>query len=407
LPVGGSWGSRAAVTALLCLGVVPAARAVDVEVVKSGAFKSSIDLSGLRGNDAAASLFRKTLGDDLVRSGWFVLTGPARAVVAVSGTCVRSAGSVTSRCVARNTATGGTFLNRTFRDERDRVRRLAHTVADEIVRSVKGVPGIASTRIAMVGRRGAGKDIYLCDTDGHNVVQLTRDGAVCLAPAWCPGGDLLFYTSLLKGFPDVYRIDLRTHARERVAGFPGLNAGADVSPDGRSLVLTLSKDGNPELYILGLGSRRVSRLTRTRMAAEASPSWAPDGNRVVFVSDRSGSPQLYATGRDGSGYRRLSFRGSENVAPDWGPDGRIAYSSRREGRYELCVLDPSAGTDTRITRGDADYEEPSWAPDSRHIVCTRTAGYHSDLYILDTLGDAPLRLTSLGGDWYSPAWSPQ
>ena len=55
-------------------------------------------------------------------------------------------------------------------------------LADEIVQAVKGVKGIASTRIAMIGSHGARKDLYLCDADGGNLVKITNQGAVCLSP---------------------------------------------------------------------------------------------------------------------------------------------------------------------------------------------------------------------------------
>lgn len=70
------------------------------------------------------------------------------------------------------------------------------------------------------------------------------------------------------------------------------------------------------------------------------------------------------------------------------------------------VHDPVSSRESALTPADADYEDPSWAPDGRHIVCTRTVHYRSELYLLDTLGDAPLRLATSQGDLHSPAWSP-
>ena len=54
----------------------------------------------------------------------------------------------------------------------------------------------------------------------------------------------------------------------------------------------------------------------------------------------------------------------------------------------------------------ADYEDPSWAPDGRHVACTRTVNHKAQVYILDTKGDEPIALTNYRGDWYSPSWSP-
>ena len=391
------------VSALLIAGVVLAA---DIEVVKTGAIKTAIDLAPLQARGSGGAVFQSVLRQDLERSGWFLIAEPGRGPVVVQGNVEEEAGSLRVQCDVLNRARGGRYLAHRDSGAAGDVRRLAHRLADDIVAAVRGEIGFASTRMAMIGNVRGRKDLFVCDADGDGVLRVTRDAAVCLAPAWDPSGRAIYYTSLHQGFPDVYRIDLSTGTRSRVAAFPGLNAGADVSPDGRTMALTLSRDGNPELYALDMRSGHLTRLTRTRHAAEASPSWSPDGSRIVFVSDRSGSPQLYTMGRDGGEHARLTYRGNENVAPDWGPGG-IAYSSRREGHYRICVMDPATRADIQLTADGADYEDPSWAPDGRHLVCSRTAAYHSDLYLLDTLGDDQVRLTAISGDWHSPAWSPK
>jgi Tol biopolymer transport system component len=53
----------------------------------------------------------------------------------------------------------------------------------------------------------------------------------------------------------------------------------------------------------------------------------------------------------------------------------------------------------------ADYEDPSWAPDGRHLACVRTVAYRPAIYLVDTLGDEPVCLLSEGGSWFSPSWS--
>lgn len=388
--------------------LAPAQAEIVVDVVKTGQIgKVGLDLSAVQQSGEGGAEFAKTLSDDLVRSGWFSVRQGAPVLVQASLSSGAFGGGLRSTCIVQNRA-GGTFLKKSLRAETSQgVRSLAHAVADAIVEAVARKKGIASTRILMVGARGGRRDLYLCDADGHNVVNVTQRGAVCTSPAWTPDAKSLIFTWFVKGNPDVYTVDLSNRGVRRVAGFPGLNAGADVSPDGKRVVLTLSKDGNPELYVMAIGGGRPVRITRTPHAAEASPAWSPRGDQIVFVADQSGSPQLYVISANGGAVKRLAMRGSENVNPDWGPDGRIVFSSRRAGRYQVCVYNPADGSTQAVSADDADYEDPSWAPDSRHIVCTRTVHYDSDLYVLDTLGDAPLRLTTLQGDWHSPAWSPQ
>lgn len=381
---------------------------LDIVVTKPGSPKTTIDVSRLKAGDATGQTFRQVLGQDLKRSGWFRLGRPGGPGVYVGGDCASSGGKLVARVDVRHSSNpGASYLRRTFSGDAGNARALAHAVADAVVAAVAKRPGIASTRIVMIGSRNGRKDLYMCDADGQNFVQVTRDRAVCLSPRWGPEGRELVYTSFVGGYPDVYRIDLQSFRRRRVVSFPGLNTGAAISPDRRQMVLTLSKDGNPDLYLMTLSSRRIQRLTRTPNAAEASPTWSPDGRQMAYVSDRFGRPQVYVMSVSGEGNRRITFSGSENVAPDWGPGNLIVCSSRREGRYQLVVVDPTGkAPEKQITSEYVDHESPSWARDGRHIVCTKTQGYQSDVYILDTLGDPAVRLTTLQGDWYAPDWSP-
>jgi len=216
------------------------------------------------------------------------------------------------------------------------------------------------------------------------------------------------YTSFHAAFPYIYEIDLSgaSLSRERLTSFPGLNMGAAISPDGRKMALCLSKDGNPELYAIDLQSKGVARLTRTPNAGEASPSWSPDMKQIVFVSDSPGRPQLFVSNSNGGGVRRLTKTGKENVTPDWGRNGMIAFASLRDGHYQICIIDVSTGEEKQLTSDGADYEDPSWAPDGRHLVCSRSEGRRSSaVYILDTMGDGLIRLLNVRGNWSSPAWS--
>ena len=286
-----------------------------VRVVKSAGGKSSIDFTGFTSQGAQAQLMRQVLEQDLIRSGWFKKAGAGRGEIRLLGSCKEKQGQLDVTVQVMNTAEGKYYLSKAYKQSVSQARRLAHVIADELVEAVTGSPGIASTRVVLVGNRSGRKELYLCDADGGNAIQLTQDKSVSIVPRWGPKGEQVTYTSYLKGFPDVYRIILSTGDRDRLAGYPGLNMGGAISPDGRKLAVVLSKDGNPELYIKNLSSGRLTRLTQTGYANESSPSWSPDGRQLVYVSDQAGRPQLYILSANGGKPSRLTVRGSENVSP--------------------------------------------------------------------------------------------
>jgi TolB protein len=370
-----------------------------VVVVKDPAQKQAVTLAGLRSSGPMGQVFATTLQNDLSRSGWFRVE-PAAAGIRVEGTAAGGADDVQTALDV--SWSRGRFSWNERSGGRAEVRRQAHRLSDQMVKRIAGQNGMAASRIVFVGKAD-GPDLYCCDADGQGLVRITSDRVACVGPTWDATGQQVYYTSFLRDAPRIYRVPAAGGARKPLADFVGLNTGGVQSPDGRLLALILSVSGNPELYVLNLSSGALTRLTRTPHAAEASPTWSPDGQSIAYVGDATGKPQVYTIRADDKQPRRLTYRGVENVAPDWGGDGRIAYCTSLPG-YQVAVIDPSTGQSVVLTSG-SDHEDPSWAPDNRHIVCSRRDGNRRALYVLDTLGDPPVPLLTVAGDWVSPDWS--
>ena len=205
--------------------VIPVCAEIVVDVVKAGrGGKVGIDLSAVQRSGTGGAEFAKTLSDDLVRSGWFAVHLGAPVLAQASLSSGGFGGGLRSTCIVQNRA-GGTFLKKSLREKSGNVRSLAHAVADAIVEAVARKKGIASTKILMVGARGPRRDLYMCDADGHNMVNVTQRGAVCTSPAWTPDARSLIFTWFAKGNPDVYTVELATRGVRRVAAFPGPECG--------------------------------------------------------------------------------------------------------------------------------------------------------------------------------------
>lgn len=376
----------------------PVSRPPVISVVKKGADKDTVSLSGLRATGPYGQLFARTLARDLEFSGWFKVA--ASGTVRVDGTVADAGSGIQSGC--RVSWPGKAFNWSKVSMGQAEVRRQAHQLADEMVRLIKGEIGIAQSRIVFVNRRGRNNaDLYMCDADGQNMMQITHDNVATVGPRWAPNGRDIYYTSFLRGYPAIYRIAMGG-GRTTLAAFRGLNTGAAVSPDGSRAAIILSYQGNPELYVISLSSGRLIRLTQTPHGSEASPCWSPDGQSIVYVSDVARTPQLYIVDVRSRQSRRLTYHGQENVNPDWNRKGKIVYATKRGGGYQIALIDPRVGDRScEILTPAGDYEHPSWAPDGRHIVCS----CRSSLYILDTLGDPAVRLINIAGNWMSPDWS--
>lgn len=373
---------------------------------KAGSGRDFVSLDGIRASGNTANLFVSVLKDDLENSGYFEVISSSGETMRVEGTAYGSGGNLNTRL--NFIWNGGSLPWAEVSSTDYDARWQAHRFADKILNGVKGVTGMASTRIALIGKHD-GTDVYYCDYDGRGARRLTKDRVPALSPYFHPNGDYIFYTSFIKKQANVYRVPVNGGERTPYAKFTGLNTGGAVSPNGKFLAVILSNPGNPELYVINMLTRRATRLTKTPKAAEASPCWSPDGNKIAYVSDESGRPSIHVIDSDTGMSRRISFSGSENVAPSWGPDGRITYCTKRDGSYQIAVCNPDGSNCTVVTAG-ADHEDPSWAPDGRHIVCSRKEGQKRySICIIDTMSDAVNKVVRVlplqPGDWHAPDWS--
>ena len=382
----------------------------DIDVIAQAApsGKKTVSVAAISGVPEAVKTFSAVLADDLKRSGWFTPVAGAQAAVVLSGEVSYDASSKYRASVAV-TFMGGArreFWGLSFAP--DKMRDAAHALADFVTEKVEGKPGMASSKILFVGRQGAASEIYQCDADGQRVRRITSDGKLCMSPAWFHNENAFLYTSWLSGFPAIYKVNLNDNRRELVASYPGMNQGASPSPDDRLMALVLSRSGGVDLWVQNLETRKLNRVTASKGVNEASPAWSPNGENIVFTSDEGGLPRVHMMSVMDKTPRRL-VRSSvirESSAPEWGADGRIVFCGRVDGAYKIFVTDASGSEPVLVSPDDgAHYEDPSWAPDNRHIVCTRTSNYQRSLVILDTLGDLPQQLLNVSGEWYLPQWS--
>lgn len=177
-----------------------------------------------------------------------------------------------------------------------------------------------------------------------------------------------------------------------------------MSPDGRAIAVTLSHDGNSELYLLDPTGRPRKRLTK-HTAIDGSPTWSGDGQQIAFVSDRDGAPRIHRMNADGSGVRAVTKRGGHDQSPDWshGPDRLgdvIAFSRGTGDRVEIFTVRVSTGRVEQLTVGDR-HTDPSWSPDGRLLA---VASPRHGIRIMTSTGITAGTIAPRGR---TPDWGPQ
>lgn len=289
-------------------------------------------------------------------------------------------------------------------------RMAVHRASDEIARWMTGQRGIAATRIAYIRGTGKAAAIRIIDSDGAGEITVPTDENG-ISPAWHPSGTMLAYNTYGDVGSRIVLFDLTTTNSRTLAKAP-INVQyitPNFTADGTSILYARSGENGSDIYSVGLsGGDTPRRLTAGRGAQNASPTASPDGRRIVYVGNSAGPPELYIMDADGTDARLLTEQdfNDKNYRsdPDWSPDGRIiAYQEMIGGRFQIRTIRATGGTPKQLTSEGAN-EQPSWAPDSRHLVFTSTRSGVRQLWILDTETFRMRQLTTSAGARLG-AWS--
>ena len=279
-----------------------------------------------------------------------------------------------------------------------------------------------------------------------NDPQPPTEPAASSAPAAAPetpseGLERIVYSSLRPGNWDIFYFPAPGEPPRRLTSHPGLDYDAALSPDGRWVVFTSERRGNPDLYVMELQGGAQPRLLIDSPAMEDQAAFSPDGASLAFVSTQSGNADIYVlpfrpdATQSMAAATNLTNDPGGDFRPDFSPDGSLlafstdrdtpvyghpifSFTRQREG--EIYVMDRSGGNVRRLTNA-ADWDgSPEWSADGRTIyfysarprelpgpptspILGQEGGFR--IWAMDADGENPRALTPQGTEALAPAVS--
>jgi Tol biopolymer transport system component/DNA-binding winged helix-turn-helix (wHTH) protein len=282
--------------------------------------------------------------------------------------------------------------------------------------------------------------------------------------AWRPEGEQIvvpYNPGREKGGPGLFRVSITTREAVRLTSQPPKthgDAGPALSPDGRTLAFTRILSGGAKgLYLLALTEELepAGEPVELRVAPQLGGlAWIPDTREIVVQMAAGRSTDLWRLSVDGeaapgrlawagaaAGGAAISRRGGRLVFvrraaradiwqhdlrepkipsrivsstrwdahPHFSPDGqKIVFVSDRQGTEELWVCDSDGSSPARLTPfGGPHVQHPRWSPDGKQIAFTMArGGKANDLFVMPSGGGAERQLTMDPANDGVPAWSP-
>ena len=208
-------------------------------------------------------------------------------------------------------------------------------------------------QIAFVSDRDGNPDVFVMNADGSNVLNMTNNSAVDIMPTWSPDGRTLAFASDREGDFEIFT--LGPGGLTRYTDDPHDDLWPSYSRSGEHLAFASNRDGNFEIYVIG--PEGLQRYTNSD-AEDKTPRWSPVADVLAFDSDRDGDRQIFLFESDGV-RRYTNTEGASNSLAAWSPDGKsLAFVSDRDGNDDIYILGPD-GT-VPVIQSPAQDTEPSW-----------------------------------------------
>jgi TolB protein len=213
-------------------------------------------------------------------------------------------------------------------------------------------------KIVFESNRSGTSQVYLMDIDGGNLKQLTfhetRDNN---CPVWSPDGKLIVFSSERDNDSEIYIMHADGSQQTRLTNQPGDDSHPHFSPDGNRIIFNsaratpdLGADWNRQVHEIfmmkvdGTGVQQVSRFG----TISTYPSISPDGKKICFrkVIHEPGfnydnslnkrNSEVFVMNIDGTGAVNISNSTAYDGWPFWTADGKVIFSSNRNGVPRIC-----------------------------------------------------------------------
>jgi TolB protein len=196
---------------------------------------------------------------------------------------------------------------------------------------------------------------------------------------------------LYKGY-DIFMADLKGNIKKQLTNSPYYDAEATISPDGKKMIYTSTKDGDIDLYIMDLATGTEKQITN-ELGYDGGAWFSPDGTKIIWRSSRPKTQQeikeykdllaedlvaptnmeVFVANADGTNIQQITKLGNANWAPAFMPDSkRIIFASNHQSKrgfpFNLFIMDGDGNNLQKITSEKIFDAFPMFSPNGKKLV---------------------------------------
>tara|TARA_Y100001970_G_C14253889_1_gene873721 strand:- start:3462 stop:4706 length:1245 start_codon:yes stop_codon:yes gene_type:complete len=296
-------------------------------------------------------------------------------------------------------------------DEVIDLRKHGLKISDWFVEKTLKFKGVSESLISYTSQKlNRRKNIMLSSYDGTVQKRFSYNLGSNNLSSWSFDNKNILYTTFTRSSVQM-TIQPAKRLRSKILTFPpGLQPlVGSWNKDGKSILLTLMKQGNADIFSYNLADAKLERIFSWK-SLETSAQMSPDGQKIAFVSDSASarSPQIYIHTISNKKTERVTFRGNYNSSPKWSPNGeKIIYERQEKGIFQIYKYSLLTRRHTKLTFGRFDSEKPDWSPNGKQIVFSSKKKIIPKLYYISAFGGKAIRVTKSPSNISetNPVWS--
>jgi serine/threonine protein kinase len=281
--------------------------------------------------------------------------------------------------------------------------------------------GGGAGQLAFASNRTGTSQIWVINSDGTGLRQVTDTQQGACQPDWSPDGEQIVFISPCDVIQEIYRESSMFIIQSDGSGLTPLPSvgGGDYnpawSPDGSTIAFTSLRTGDrPQIYLMDVENYEVVQLTEG-VLREFQPSWSADSSQIIYISTRKGPYQVWIMNADGSDKYRFSVSGDlKDTYPKWSPDGQVIVFTQSEGEGSVVRLVGARYPDGAVQEfklfpfpGLNPMRKVDFSSDGFWIAFESwPKGANHDIYIMTPNGAELTQLTTDPALDFDPAWRP-
>ena len=191
---------------------------------------------------------------------------------------------------------------------------------------------------------------------------------------------------------DIFMADLNGKIVKQLTNSKGYDAEATISPDGKKMLYTSTKDGDIDLYIMNLKTGKEKKVTNI-LGYDGGAWFSPDGKKIIWRASRPKTEdeikeykellsenlvaptnmEVFIANTDGSNVKQVTSFGNANWAPAYMPDNkRIIFASNHQSKrgfpFNLFIINEDGSKLEKISAEKSFDAFPMFSPDGKKLI---------------------------------------